>query len=121
MVKYGKAGLMWREGGDRKMKTILAALFAVLIGLTFVGSTFADAGKMGAPATTSVAGGGRKKEEGQKITQGGKKYPNKKHTAGKKEEKKKRAECERGEGRSSPIPLKMARLIEGGQGFRVPS
>src|SRR3989442_6991323 len=73
MVKYEKAGLMRREGGDRKMKTILAALFAVVIGLTFVGSTFADAGKMGAPATTSVAGGGVDKEGGEKDTQAEKK------------------------------------------------
>src|SRR2546426_11200546 len=98
MVKYGKAGLMWREGGDRKMKTILAALFAVLIGLTFVGSTFADAGKMGAPATTSVAGGGREKGGGQKSTKAGKKKHKKKKNEGKKEEKKKKAERERSEG-----------------------
>src|SRR2546427_9804929 len=92
MVKYGKAGLMWREGGDRKMKTILAVLFAVLIGLTFVGSTFADAGKMGAPATTSVAGGEKRKEGGQKSTRAGKKHHKKKHTEGKKGGEKERAE-----------------------------
>src|SRR3989449_8528611 len=98
MVKYEKAGLMRREGGDRKMKTILAALFAVVIGLTFVGSTFADAGKMGAPATTSVAGGGMKKEEGQKNTKAAKKNHKKKHNEGKKEEKKKRGQSKRAEG-----------------------
>ena len=70
------------------MKTILAALFAVLIGLTFVGSTFADAGKMGAPATTSVAGGEMKKEEGQKVTKAAKKHLRKKHIEEKKAEKK---------------------------------
>jgi len=70
------------------MKTILAALFAVLIGLTFVGSTFADAGKMGAPATTSVAGGEMKKEEGQKVTKAAKKQLRKKHIEEKKAEKK---------------------------------
>jgi hypothetical protein len=32
------------------MKTILAAMFAVMIGVTFVGSTFADEKKMDAPA-----------------------------------------------------------------------
>src|SRR3989442_15991288 len=98
MVKYEKAGLIRREGGDRKMKTILAALFAVLIGLTFVGSTFADAGKMGAPATTSVAGGEMKKEGGEKITKAAKKNHKKKHKEEKKEEKKKKGECKRGEG-----------------------
>lgn len=71
------------------MKTILAALFAVLIGLTFVGSTFADAGKnMGTPATTSVAGGEMKKEEGQKVTKAAKKHNRKKHSEEKKGEKK---------------------------------
>jgi hypothetical protein len=89
MVKYEKAELMRREGGDRNMKTILAALFAVLIGLTFVGSTFADAGKqMGAPATTPVASGEMKKEEGQKVTKAAKKHHRKKHSEEKKEEKK---------------------------------
>src|SRR2546425_4521643 len=104
MVKYGKAGLMWREGGDRKMKTILAALFAVLIGLTFVGSTFADAGKMGAPATTSVAGGEVKKEEGQKVTKGAKKDHKKKQNEGKKEEKKERGERKRDDGGGLACP-----------------
>jgi len=32
------------------MRTILAAMFAVMIGLSFVGSTFADEKKMDAPA-----------------------------------------------------------------------
>src|SRR2546426_8536977 len=100
MVKYGKAGLMWREGGDRKMKTILAVLFAVLIGLTFVGSTFADAGKMGAPATTSVAGGGVEKEGGEKRTKGAKKEHKKKKNQEKKGEKKKKGESERADGLS---------------------
>src|SRR2546425_4447995 len=98
MVKYEKAGLMRREGGDRKMKTILAALFAVVIGLTFVGSTFADAGKMGAPATTSVAGGGRKKEGGQENKKGAKKNHKKKKSEGKKEKKKKKARSKRARG-----------------------
>ena len=39
-----------KGGGEFKMKTILAAMFAVMIGLTFVGSTFADEKKMDAPA-----------------------------------------------------------------------
>src|SRR3989442_15766508 len=106
MVKYEKAGLIRREGGDRKMKTILAALFAVLIGLTFVGSTFADAGKMGAPATTSVAGGGVKKEGGQKSKKGGKKKHKKKNNEEKKEEKKKKGENKRGEGGGPNRPPK---------------
>jgi len=71
------------------MKRILAALFAVLIGLTFVSSTFAEAGKqVGAPATTSVAAGEMKKEEGQKVTKTAKKHHRKKHSEEKKEEKK---------------------------------
>jgi len=71
------------------MKRILAALFAVLIGLTFVSSTFAEAEKqMGAPAKTSVAGGEMKKEEGQKVTKAAKKQLRKKHIEEKKAEKK---------------------------------
>ena len=38
------------KGGDFTMRTILAAMFAVVIGLSFVGSTFADDKKMDAPA-----------------------------------------------------------------------
>ena len=71
------------------MKRILAALFAVLIGLTFVSSTFAETGKqMGAPAKTSVAGGEMKKAEGQKVTKAAKKHLRKKHIEEKKAEKK---------------------------------
>ena len=35
------------------MKTLLAAAFAVMIGLSFAGSTFADDKKMDAPAGTT--------------------------------------------------------------------
>ena len=35
------------------MKTLLAAAFAVMIGLSFAGSTFADEKKMDAPAGTT--------------------------------------------------------------------
>src|SRR2546422_2328054 len=104
MVKYEKAGLMRREGGDRKMKTILAALFAVVIGLTFVGSTFADAGKMGAPATTSVAGGGGEKEGGQKSTKAAKKHHKKKNNEGKKGKKKKKAQSQRDDWGGPALP-----------------
>jgi len=71
------------------MKRILAALFAVLIGLTFASSTFAETGKqMGAPAKTSVAGGEMKKEEGQKVTKAAKKHHRKKHIEEKKTDRK---------------------------------
>ena len=49
------------------MKTILAAMFAVIIGLTFVGSTFAaDEKKMDAPA--GAPAGEMKKDESKKTT-----------------------------------------------------
>ncbi|HLG43393.1 MAG TPA: hypothetical protein VI337_00105 [Nitrospirales bacterium] len=52
------------------MKAILAALFAVMIGLTFAGSTFAaEEKKMDAPAaapSAPPAGGEMKKDEGKK-------------------------------------------------------
>ena len=71
------------------MKTILAALFAVLIGLTFVGSTFAAEGsKMGAPAVTTATSGEMKKDEGQKVAKASKKHHRKKQHEEKKEEKK---------------------------------
>ena len=38
------------KGVNFTMKTILAAAFAVMIGLSFAGSTFADEKKMDAPA-----------------------------------------------------------------------
>ena len=44
------------------MKTILAAMFAVMIGLIFVGSTFADEKKMDAPAAAPAAGEVKKEE-----------------------------------------------------------
>ena len=43
------------------MKTILAAMFAVMIGLSFAGSTFADEKKTDAPA------GEMKKDESKKT------------------------------------------------------
>jgi len=71
------------------MKTILAALFAVLIGLTFVGSTFAAEGnKTGAPAAPAAAGGEMRKDEGQNIAKASKKHHSKKQHEVKKEEKK---------------------------------
>ena len=46
------------------MKTILAAMFAVMIGLTFVGSTFAaDEKKMDAPAAAPGTSDVNKKTE----------------------------------------------------------
>jgi hypothetical protein len=45
------------------MKTILSVMFAVMVGLTFVGSTFADEKKMDAPAgTTGAPAGGEMKQ-----------------------------------------------------------
>lgn len=46
------------------MRTILAAMFAVMIGLSFVGSTFADEKKMDAPAGASAD---MKKDESKKT------------------------------------------------------
>jgi hypothetical protein len=54
-----------KRGGDFTMRTILAAMFAVMIGLTFVGSTFADEKKMDAPA--GAPAGEMKKEESKKT------------------------------------------------------
>jgi hypothetical protein len=50
-----------QEGGEFTMKTIFAAMFAVLIGFSFVGATFADEKKMDAPAAAPA--GEMKKEE----------------------------------------------------------
>jgi type IV secretory pathway VirB6-like protein len=55
----------WKEVKD-KMKTILAALFAVMIGVTFAGSTFAaEEKKMDAPAAAPA--GEMKKDESKKT------------------------------------------------------
>jgi len=59
------------------MKALFAALFAVMIGLTFAGSTFADEKKAAAPA------GEMKKDEGKKAEKKAKKEKKEK-----KEEKK---------------------------------
>ena len=64
------------------MKMILAAMFAVMVGLTFIGSTFAA----DAPATAPAAGGEMKKDEGMKAEKKEKKA--KKAKKEKKEEKK---------------------------------
>jgi hypothetical protein len=40
------------------MKTILSVMFAMMVGLTFVGSTFADEKKTDAPAGTTGAPAG---------------------------------------------------------------
>ena len=65
------------------MKTILAAMFAVMIGLTFAGSTFAaEEKKMDAPAAAPAAGGEVKKDEGKKAKK------EKKEKKEKKDEKK---------------------------------
>jgi hypothetical protein len=69
------------------MRTILAALFAIMIGVVFAGSTFAAEQKMAAPATTKVATGEMKKEEGKKDVKAAKKHHTRRHAA-KKEEKK---------------------------------
>jgi len=58
------------------MKALFAALFAVMIGLTFVGSTFA------ADAPAPAAGGEMKKDEGKAEKK------EKKSKKAKKEEKK---------------------------------
>ena len=44
------------------MKTILSVMFAMIVGLTFVGSTFADEKKMDAPAGTTGAPAAEKKQ-----------------------------------------------------------
>ncbi len=59
------------------MKTLFAALFAVMIGLSFVGSTYA------ADAPAPAAGGEMKKDEGKKAEK-----KEKKAKKAKKEEKK---------------------------------
>jgi len=54
----------YTRGGEFKMKTILAAMFAVMIGVTFVGSTFAaDEKKMDAPAAAPSTSADTKKTE----------------------------------------------------------
>jgi len=50
------------------MKTILAGMFAVMIGLTFVGSTFADDKKMDAPAAAPSTSADSKKTETKSET-----------------------------------------------------
>jgi len=45
------------------MRTILASMFAVMIGLSFVGSTFADDKKMDAPAGAPATSADSKKTE----------------------------------------------------------
>jgi len=64
------------------MKMILAALFAVMIGLSFSTATFAQA----TPATPAPAGGEMKKDEGMK--KGEKKAKKKKNKEEKKAEEK---------------------------------
>ena len=51
------------------MKAIFAALFAVMIGLTFAGSTFADEKKKDA-APAAAPAGEMKKDEGKKGKKG---------------------------------------------------
>src|SRR2546425_2243014 len=54
----------YTRGGEFKMKTILAAMFADMIGVTFVGSPFAgDGKKMDAPAAAPSATDATKKTE----------------------------------------------------------
>ena len=46
------------------MKTILSVMFAMMVGLTFVGSTFADEKKMDAPAGAPGAANGTDMKQG---------------------------------------------------------
>ncbi len=46
------------------MKTILSVMFAMIVGLTFVGSTFADEKKMDAPAGAPNAAVGTDMKQG---------------------------------------------------------
>jgi len=69
------------------MRTVLAALFAIVIGVVFAGSTFAAEQKTAAPAPTKVGTGEMKKEESKKDEKAAKKHSRKRHAA-KKEEKK---------------------------------
>jgi hypothetical protein len=79
-----------RKGGDFTMRTILAAMFAVMIGLTFVGSTFADDKKMdapaGAPSTSTDTTKTETKTENKTENKNGKK--SKKHKKTTKTEEK---------------------------------
>jgi hypothetical protein len=50
------------------MRTILAAMFAVMIGLSFVGSTFADEKKMDAPAAAPSTDMSKKSETKSETT-----------------------------------------------------
>jgi ribosomal protein L12E/L44/L45/RPP1/RPP2 len=68
------------------MKTILAAVFAVLIGLAFSTTTFAQATP---PTPAPPAGGEMKKEEGTKKDQGKKKEKKAKKSKKEKKENKK--------------------------------
>ena len=68
------------------MKAVFAALFAVMIGLTFAGATFADEKKADAPAAAPAAGGEMKKDEGKAEK---KEKKSKKAKKEKKEEEKK--------------------------------
>jgi hypothetical protein len=62
-----------RKGVILDMKTILAAIFAVMVGVTFAGSTFADEKKADAPAAAPAAGGEMKKDDGKKESKKAKK------------------------------------------------
>jgi len=66
-----------REEVIETMKAILAAIFAVMVGVTFVGTTFAQDKQTAPPASAPAAGGEMKKEEGKAETKKAKK--NKKH------------------------------------------
>ncbi len=46
------------------MKTILSVMFAMMVGLTFVGSTFADEKKMDAPAGAPSGAAGTDMKQG---------------------------------------------------------
>lgn len=74
------------------MKAILAAMFAVLIGLAFTGSTFADEPKkdapMGAPPTETMKKSETKSSETTTENKNGKKSKKSKKTT-KTEEKEK--------------------------------
>jgi len=74
------------------MKTILAAMFAVMIGLAFAGSTFAQPktdAPAATPATPAAPAGEMKKDEGMKKADDGKaKGKKKKHKNGDKDKDK---------------------------------
>jgi sugar phosphate permease len=78
------------RGGDFKMKAILAAMFAVMIGLVLAGSTFADEPKnapMGAPPAETMKKSETKSETTTENKNGKKSKKTKKTT--KTEEKEK--------------------------------